>query len=454
MTAEEFAITWDWESAPAVRLSEHRVTWARLEIWVRGQSVTLVEDLETGSSRRSIYCPLYPLAEWIAFQWWLLIADSRPLTQLADFRLEGVLPLASDGLEKFRRHNLRSVGDGFSWPDLLIVPEGPSTRLVWRRDMVSRPGQTVRFLNEGEAVVDAAIVRRTLSSLVEAVLTRLSEQRIQGTVLAEEWQSVSTADSEEEAFNLASARLGLDPYSEGLDHRAEILAVADKLHGEVYEDFLNAVNPDGIGAGLDWVGRGVRTIASHKGQGTNRSARLRQALSSQINDDLANAAVRPWHVGYRQAKATRTYLEIPVDGPLDLTGLVLSRKRMVDDRGLQALGGSTDGRGPLVVLGRPYGRDTERFTLARALWHAIYGEESVFLVTGAYTDRQKIDRAFAAELLAPAEGIGRRLNGVSEIGTDDVERIARHYRVPPVLIWHQLENQLVGQIRRVGSSSL
>ncbi len=66
-----------------------RVTWARLEIHIGGECVALVEDQESRSSRRAIYCPLYPLAEWVAYNWWFLRADSRPRDPQAD-RVRGI----------------------------------------------------------------------------------------------------------------------------------------------------------------------------------------------------------------------------------------------------------------------------------------------------------------------------------------------------------------------------
>ena len=56
----EFKIRWEWEAAPSVRAPEHRATWARMEIRAGSEWVTLVEDRESGSSRHSIYCSLYP----------------------------------------------------------------------------------------------------------------------------------------------------------------------------------------------------------------------------------------------------------------------------------------------------------------------------------------------------------------------------------------------------------
>ncbi len=60
-------ITWDWEPAPGVWVPELRATWARIQMQVGADTVLLVEGRRSGSSRRPIYCPLYPLAEWVAY---------------------------------------------------------------------------------------------------------------------------------------------------------------------------------------------------------------------------------------------------------------------------------------------------------------------------------------------------------------------------------------------------
>ncbi len=77
----------DWEPViEAVRAPELRSTWARLEAWVGDTCITLVEDVSTGSIRRSISVPLYPLAEWMAFNWWSIAADGRESSRSAQRR--------------------------------------------------------------------------------------------------------------------------------------------------------------------------------------------------------------------------------------------------------------------------------------------------------------------------------------------------------------------------------
>jgi hypothetical protein len=433
----ELVVRFEWEPAPGVRSPELRATWARLEMWIGDDCVTLVEDQESQSSRRSIYVPLYPLAEWIAYSWWLLKADARPLPA------SGRSSAAPGRTQHTRRHSVRSAGDGFCWPDLLIIPEGRVTRLVWRRDHHAPASGPVRFINQGEALLDGQVVEQTLSTLVETVLTRLTEQGVTRSTLATEWEQLLQTDEEEAEFCLAAARLGLDPYSEAVPLQTDILRAAEALDGQVFEDFLNAVNPRGISAGLEWIA-GARSLIE---SGAGSASRTIEQLRSRVRHGATDPRSRPWDLGWRQADEFRRLLDVPSEEPLDLADLIESRASPTADRGLQALGGARHGTTPIVVIGRGQVEELRRFTLARGLWRVLYQDDPLFLVTAAHTDRQKIERAFAAQLLAPAEGVAKRLgDGTDAIPMEDVDPVARHFRVSPMVIEHQIENQLAGTV--------
>ncbi|MCG5217631.1 hypothetical protein [Streptosporangium sp. KLBMP 9127] len=88
--------------------------------------------------------------------------------------------------------------------------------------------------------------------------------------------------------------------------------------------------------------------------------------------------------------------------------------------------------------------DRDVFTLCRTLWHYIWQTEPLFLVTTAYTDRQKTERAFSAGLLAPADGIKDLLETSPDAAIqDDLDKLAQHFRDSPMVIKHQVENQLL-----------
>jgi hypothetical protein len=415
-----FEFRWEWESGEGVAAPEHRATWARLEWLVNGEYVTRVEEQRSGSSRRSIYCSLYPLAEWIAYNWWLLIADARPAASHRDGQWSGMV-----------RHNVQSAGDGFVWPDLAIIPQGRRSLILWRRDRSPRAHSPVRYLTDGEEFVNAQELTDQLANLVDAVIGRLAEDGIHRTPLHEEWGAITSADAEERAFCIAAARLGLDPYSDGHESAETILAASQDLPAEIMGDFLDGVDIDGIRDATDWVRRGIAVAQA------NRSA-LPEILRHR--DRPADAGPRgapPWVTGWQQAKEVRSRLGIGPTESADVEMWLRPEIAQARYSGLHALG--TDASS-VVVMPRPQRNEAQRFTLARALWHMTVRRDPLFLVTAAYTEQQRIERAFAAELLAPAEGINRML--AARADDEDLTGIAAEFRVSPMVIYHQVTNQI------------
>jgi hypothetical protein len=124
---------WAWESAPEVRAPELAATWARLRIDVAGVTATLVEERDSAHGiRKSIDVPTYPLAEWIAFHWWAILA---PKARLAD-----------------GDQSLMRAGERFAWPDLTLTAGSGYLSASLRR--MDTPPYFVRFLSSIEAVVD------------------------------------------------------------------------------------------------------------------------------------------------------------------------------------------------------------------------------------------------------------------------------------------------------------
>jgi Zn-dependent peptidase ImmA (M78 family) len=71
-------------------------------------------------------------------------------------------------------------------------------------------------------------------------------------------------------------------------------------------------------------------------------------------------------------------------------------------------------------------------------------EESA-LLTRVSSDRQKRNRAFAAELLAPADGLRKLLSG-SRIARDEIAEVAAHLRVSEWLVEHQVQNHRIATV--------
>jgi hypothetical protein len=429
----EFRLNYEWESADGVATPELAVTWARLEAWAGGDCITLVEDQASHSARRSIYCSLYPLAEWAAYNWWLLVSHVR---------LAGAVTRPADVVRHrriLRNHHLRAAGDGFLWPNAAIIPEGGSTRIVWARDRDVHPSAPIRFISDGAFSCTPHSVETALRRLIENVLGRLDEAGITDSALEREWRAVNEAegDPEEAAFCVAAARLGLDPYSLDAATAKTIATIGSKLDSHLLIDFLDAVDPEAMNDGVMWISRTAAVLRKTAGKSSPMMDQLRTAIVSSPNGG------RPWERGWEQARRAREAIGLDSDQTLEVDDFVTVVVEPHDDPGLIALGGITDSEGHALVSRQHMNDTARRFATARALWHFAAGENGRFLLTDAHTDRQKIERAFAAELLAPALGVQHFISdNAGVIGYELLEGAADHFGVSPFVIRHQAENQL------------
>lgn len=428
MTGEaSLSLRYQWEASEGVRSPELRATFARLEVGFGSEIITRLEDSATESSRRSLYVPLYPLAEWIAYNWWFLFWHSRP--ERIGRRYWSLQGHSGGPFNQWlSHHNLRAVGDGFLWPDLTIVPDsGSGVAVAWRADSQSTYS-TARFLAQGEGWTTKDALRETLSGFVESVLTRLREAGVKRTPLDEEWDELRTLDSEEIAFCEAAARLGLDA-SAVPESVEDVILEADRvLEESLFEDFLRAAKPELLGEDLEWIESSSERIRSLE---SDRQTLARVSLQ---------ASGQPWHQGMAVAQRLRLVLGAKPTDQLDPEDFVSVLTDALRDRGLEGLGGLSSGDQPVLVLGSDRTSQSKRFAAARSLILFMGGAHR-FLITSAYGPAQKRERAFAAELLAPVDGIKEMLGPDAEFVRDlDVARISDHFDVSELVVTHQVEN--------------
>jgi len=427
VTQLRFLLDWDTVDE-SVRSPELRATWARLEVWVGDSCVTLAENLSTGSTRRSITVSLYPLAEWITFNWWLLRFDSRN----------------GEPRSRARRRNLRSSGDGFIWPNMEFTTAGPITSIRWS-PVHPLDGDTVRYLSSGERWVDAVQLEQSLGDLVQAVITRLEESGIFDTALQKEWATLAALDDEEAAFCEASARLGLDPFSEGQDIFESIEEAFENLSESVRDDFLDAVRPGSLSPMLAVLRRSLeRAQSAHVARTSQFSLEL--VTEAMMDAGGIQPDVPPWVVGYSAARNVRSQLGLRPTDPLEGLPVNVAVEAADDAPEFTGAGqGVDEDTLTNLVLLREMREPSRRFAMSRALWHAATtaGGQG-YLLTVARTTSQQIGRAFAAELLAPGAGIEELLLGDPRAAApEELALVAEHFRTSGMVIEHQVQNQLL-----------
>ncbi|GLZ01398.1 hypothetical protein [Actinoplanes sp. NBRC 103695] len=431
----EFRI--EWLDAPSVSTPELANTWARYEIWVAGSCVTQVEAAD-GTFRRSVYGSLYPLAEWVASNWWVLNNHIRPsAVDSHHWTWPNVraYPWLSD-------HNVRGAGDGMPWPDLTIVGEGAVTRLVWAQDS-SRSLGPIRFASTGTALIRSSEVAEGLTALVDHVLERLAENGFRKTRLSEEWSALADTSQDELEFCQTVAQMGMDPYSLSDEMADRVLRISSTLPQELMKDFFDSVDAGSLTEAAEWIDRA--TIAAER---ASRKAEqdisvLRKAAAYARDDDSLPALERPWRIGYAMARRVREELQIDVSDRFDTSPWVGISEVKAASGGLQGVATVANDRCGLVLGGSYAGTQAKRFKRAQTIGRAISQPNSPsFLISSARSKDERVARAFAAELLAPADGIRQFLgNPTGDLDTA-FERAAKRFDVSPLLVRHQYDNQL------------
>lgn len=418
----------EWEAVDGSRGDEIRATWARLSLSVNGHPVTRVLDSRSGCYRDHILVPLYPVTEWIVTNWWSLLYEPE-VTADSDYA---------------SRHDLRFGREGYALPALSIRPQGGQVLLQWHMEDYG----SVSFPSSGEAAVPADAFVEMLERWVEKVVGRLEVCNIDNTLLQEEWVAIQQATREERAFCIAAAQAGLNPYTATADQADTIVEVAHRLPEPWHEDFFSALTVDDLRDGADYALSLRERLRAHP-LDLGPLADLREAVQGAAG---AAGVLSPWDAGYQAAMALRRVAGIgnqPMrddDLIADALGMrnlpIVSTEKPPLNHWFDALAEDTDpGHGGLVLAARSW--KARRFALCRGLLELLIGDKSAStLVTAARTPRQKRNRAFAAEFLAPADWL-RQKDWGRVIEDASIEEAAEELGVYSEVVRHQLINHRI-----------
>jgi hypothetical protein len=444
MTAS-FDFRIEWLEAPGVTTPELAATWARYEIWLGDRSVTQVETAD-GTFRRGVYGSLYPLAHWIAANWWLLTSHVRPSavdTRYWTWQNAHTYPW-------LRNHNFRGAGDGMAWPDLTLVPEGAVTQVAWSQDY-SRHLTPVRFASDGSLMIRTDDLRRELAAIVGHVIERLAETGLPKTPLTEDWAEIAEADAEETAFCETAARLGLDPYSIDDPTADQIINIADQIPAGIMDDFFASADVNALAGAAEWARRAMHVASRAAARAHETLQPIRAALATQTVELFdATESERPWTTGYAMARQLRHALAVPDVDDFDMAPWVGVGDVNAPAHGIGGFAAVSNDRCGVVLGGQEPRTTAKRFGQARALGRILVRpEQQQFILSAARSHDERVARAFAAELLAPAEGIRQALDAIGKADDSALEAVAQRFRVSPLLVRHQYDNQIAASARRI-----
>ena len=396
---------------------------AQLWIRVNGEAVTSVHDHESNGMRDHIVVPLFSVAEWVVGNWCHLRHELAGMAR------------QKPGFEQ--RHNLAFVGDGFLFPQLTIVPSSDAMEQLHWTPWQPRHAR-IEFVEEGRARVARQELQEQLGGVVEAVLKRLGsvDHGQDGVVsdLQDAWDTIKALDPEEDEFCRGAALLGVDPFAVGQDVEKAIISFWQSAETTIREEMLASLDEATLPGASRWLDE---TRAWLEGEDTSTGNEW-----SAIRDGLppVRTMTAPWQQGYALARSLRRALHHG-DGRFDFAA---PGQPALHHRETAMPSSRVEG---LVAAGRPdcaitsqKGETTKRFVLARALGDYMgRSEAGLGILTSMDTRRQARSRAFAAELLAPAESLRPRLAdwGAEE---DVIHDLGQEFAVSPWVIHHQISN--------------
>jgi Zn-dependent peptidase ImmA (M78 family) len=408
----EFIITMQWE-----RLLEGSAEECACfgMLCIKNKDISLSEGIDgfVNSSRLGPLVSGYPLAEWLAWNWWRLTVEPRQEHATSDWAFA---------------HHLSTVGDGYLWPNITIFSDRARTAII-AKPTRSKGFTAFRFTADHILVLPSRSFEAAVDFFMGQIQGKLRESDIHETNLDRIWEEVL---AERQSPAIAARRriealLGVDPDEGDTEQIEQLLGDASRLGAEAVQELaLTQVSGQRLPTADE-----LESVAKKQGGEIKYENQVRlDAL------DLPPCEQMPaWQRGYQVADALRKQQRL---GHKPLTDRQLAELCGVSDGLLKvkqktrktgfSFGFCLENNAARIMLRSPR-KSNRRFDLARLLGDQLaFGlDEPLLPATEAKSYRQKLQRAFAAELLCPFEALEEKLNG--NYSDEACENAADYFKV-------------------------
>ncbi|MCU0839527.1 MAG: hypothetical protein MUE49_12525 [Rhodospirillales bacterium] len=398
-------------------------------VTLRSGQILLSEGVDgyVNSRRDGPLVSNYHLAEWLAWNWWRLTAEPKGSRETPEWAFA---------------HSLATIGEGYVWPNITIWSDLERTCLVARPSR-KRGFASFRTTADWVVVLPTAAFEHAIERYVGQVQGRLRSDRVAGTNLDRIWEELT---AERYQTGIATRRrlealLGRDPDEADPAVIEQLVDDAAKLGRRAIDEIAAGHAPSESPLNAE----AINEVALRLGADANPA----DAVHLQSLAALSPSGTVPaWQRGYEAAQALRKQEDLG-DEPLsddhlaEIAGVapaILQRSDVGADFSFALDRTLNSGR---VVL-RPKWRTSRRFELARLVGDRVArgNDEPLLPATRAYTYRQKLQRAFAAELLCPLDALKTQLDG--DYSQDAIESAAQYFEVSPLTVrTHLVNNRLL-----------
>ena len=428
--SEELEFQWEWLS-PFEPSSLEGLTFADMKITVGGQCVTELEDDRSQTLRKGMYISVYPMALFLAANWWRLRWESKPLQEDPEWRM---------------RHCLPAIGEGYVWPDLTFTSDGEGILLTVRSREKSRTSP-VRYLADFSAWVPARSFEGAVRNCIEGVLSRLDAVGMSTTDLADLWDEILAENDDAGIARMRriEALAGYDPDEAPESFVRDLLETESEVGLPAIQE-LAAASKNRALSDLKLLQESLQTKGVHF-----QIADFKRLIS---DTHFSNTPATPWQRAYTTARKVRDVWgldEKPISNSR-LADLVGVHRTVLEDEqeagrvlhtpySASSWNRENDDR-RLILNRKPV--TSRRFAICRLLGDRLLGSDDGRLsaATDAGTSRQKFQRAFAQGLLCPFDALMDFI-GKAVPNDDDIEDAAAHFLVSPRLVYTTLVNNHV-----------
>jgi hypothetical protein len=405
----------DWRiEARHVSAVELRATVCRLAIEVGEKRVTSFVHLKEKTFDEEIVISAYPIAEGLAKRWWSMIAGRSGAVRLHSFR------------------------QGFAVPDIRFNFDGHEIEISVKPFTYDNPA--VAFFEQAKERMAVASFENEVRNFIEDVLLQLSKAGVRSDPLTQRWSDItkSNEDENERAFCEAAGAMGIDPYTCSESEAVVIEHAGQFYSGIALAELVSDQTPEQVKTAIDWLAQQERAVGDY-----DQLPALGE-WGVEVRNHLANrySSGTAWQCGYAAAEQSRAVLQIDPDRVFDnlssLAAICGNRAFRHASGHVKGLRGNVrfDGTTPRAIVAESSLKGPSMFTLARAIGDfVVFGDRGRSPITDSQSYRQAVGRAFAAELLAPAEVVVRMSHGGLT-----VEEIAHARCVSEEPIRRQIQN--------------
>ncbi|WP_237481873.1 hypothetical protein [Lichenibacterium dinghuense] len=400
--------------------ADERATFTRLRIMAGNAIVTRAFSKRGGGETEALNVPLFPLADFIAKQWWPLLYE----------------PVRSQPQEAFAaRHRLDLPMHGYAFPALGLCSAGDDALVVdWA--VIDSEYSPLKFLTNPfrePLQISRDDVEPELMDLIESALTRLQAGTRAHAALADNWKRVrETLESPDQInYCMAAGRLGIDPYD---PDSVDVSQFVGDLPEDLFNDISEASDLSRIADTTKWAQEARDTL--------NGCPTIDvQAFGQPPRDDLHGL---PGDLGFRAARMLRHRLGLSDNDPKRATAAILgdadSLAGVLTKRGPDRMTGLTHRTNGVAHIGTIAASARQRHFRACSAAYIAWCSDPGDLRAGtvALTRRQQASRAFAAEMVAPVSYLIER-GGNSGFTEDDIEQEAGTLIAPhDTVMWQAL----------------